>query len=134
MTCKFFSPTRFSCVTSVPILKTLLAGGIGSAGQSTTISRHEWEAAVTGGVQSHSRISGRLGERLGIVLAAPMAFQNVWLPLPGKAVQKSEGRFGRPGLASAYRIFTVTLLAVWIPRLWTWTYTRLTTPRWVSVC
>ena len=97
MTCRFFRPTRFSCVTSVPILKTLLAGGMGSAGQSATMSRHEWEAAVRGGVQSHSRTSGRRGERLGIVLADPMAFQNVWLPLPGNAVQKSEGRLGRPG-------------------------------------
>src|SRR6266540_861898 len=101
MTWRFFSPTRFSLVTSVPTLETLLAAGIGSSEESTTTRRHECVAAARGGVQSHSSTWGRLGERFEIVLAAPIGFQTVVVPLPGKAVQKFVGRFGSPGLASA---------------------------------
>src|SRR4051812_6701690 len=97
----FLSPTRFSFRTRVATSRTLLAVGIGSCAGSTTTRRQECVAAVGGGVQSHSSTSGRFGERFAIVLAVPIGFQIVVVPLPGNAVQKFAGRFGSPGLASA---------------------------------
>ena len=70
--------------------------------QEATTSRQEWAAADIGGVQSHSSTAGRSGLSEAMVCAAPIGVHGLGIPeLPGNAVQKSDGRSGRPGVASA---------------------------------
>src|SRR5882724_7775055 len=108
MMCRFFNPIWRFCVTSVPMSSVCTARG--SELLETIASRHECVAVLIGGVQSHSRTSGRVGDMFAIVFAVPTGVQGFGsAESAGNIVQKSDGRSGRPGEASAYRIFTIAL-------------------------
>src|SRR5437588_375510 len=118
MRCRFFQPTRFSFATRVPMSKTLFTDGIGSEALSITTSMQECCWAEAGGVQGHSRITGIPGLNDAMVCAAPIGCHCVVLvESPGNASQKSFGKFARPVPASVQRIFTLTFVAGWKPRL-----------------
>src|SRR6478735_4389295 len=100
MICRFLSPTCRFCVTIWSMMSDLRPGE--SSPQEVTTNRHECAAADIGGVQSHSSTAGCSGRSEAMVCFAPIGIHGLdMLESPGNAVQKSDGRSGRPGVASA---------------------------------